>query len=223
MSICAALVWSNPAAAEQTDGDQIAHFELQYLTFVIDHHYGAFRMAELAAGTGVHRSAALSPDEGTAPTPNFRSTTAKAALDEIKSIARRDNRVQREEILAAQRMLMKWYRVRHTPVLSTDAREMIGLLERATPVAQFDQAFLRHMSHHHYQVLGPSVRCVVGASLAHGELQRYCKGIVEPQIMEIDEMRRLLCERYSDCRFQPFQPNNMHDSTPMSAAPGMFD
>ncbi len=26
--------------------------------------------------------------------------------------------------------------------------------------------------------------------------------------MEINEMRQLLCERYSDCHYQPFQPNH---------------
>lgn len=202
-----ALGLTSPAAAMEASGAPIAKFEQQYLRFVIDHHFGALRMTELAAGTDPHRTAAISPSEGTAPTPDFPATTAKAALDDIKSMARKDNRVQREEILAAQRMLMKWYRVSHTPTLSTDARDMIALLEAARPGAEFDKAFLRHMSHHHYGVIGPSVQCVVGANLAHGELQRYCKGIVETQTMEIDEMRRLLCERYADCHYQPFRPH----------------
>lgn len=201
------FAFHGPLAAAETRGADIAQFEQRYLRFVIDHHYGALRMTELATGTGVHRSAAILPGEGTAPTPLFRGTPAKAALDEIRSIARRDNRVQREEILAAQRLLMKWYRVSHTPTLSAAAREMIALLDRAPAGAEFDKAFLRHMSHHHYEVLVPSVQCVVGSNLAHGELQRYCKGILEAQTMEIDEMRRLLCERYADCHYQPFRPH----------------
>lgn len=205
LGVC--LVLAMPSAAAESGGAHIARFEQHYLKFVIDHHFGALRMTELAAGTSLHRSAAIVPAEGTAPTPNFRATVAKAALDEIRSIARRDNRVQREEILAAQRMLMKWYRVSHTPRLSAGAQDMIALLERTPAGAEFDKAFLRHMSHHHYEVLPASVQCVVGASLAHGELQRYCKGIVDAQAMEIDEMRRLLCERYADCHYQPFRPH----------------
>lgn len=205
-----------PASAMETGSGQIAKFEQQYLRFVIDHHYGALRMTELAAGTNVHRAPAILPSEGTAPTPGFRATIAKASLDEIKSMARRDNRVQREEILTAQRMLMMWYRTTHTPALSASAQEMIALLERAAPGAQFDKTFLRHMSHHHFEVLAPSLRCVVGANLSHGELQRYCEGIVDAQTMEIDEMRHLLCERYADCHFQPFQGLGAH---PMVTGP----
>lgn len=210
--VLAASVAAAPAAV--LDNHAVARFEQQYLRFVIDHHYGALRMAELAAGTELHRSADITPAEGTAPTPAFRPTPSKALADEVKSIGRRDNRVQREEILAAQRMLMKWYRMRHTPALSAEAREMIDILERAPAGAEFDKAFLRHMSHHHYQVLGPSLQCVVGMQLQHKELQRYCKGIVAGQTLEIDEMRHLLCERYSDCHYQPFNPHGSHGSAP---------
>lgn len=50
---------ATPAAARDALGTTAARFEQQYLIFVIDHHLGALRMAELAAGTEVHRSAAL--------------------------------------------------------------------------------------------------------------------------------------------------------------------
>jgi len=212
IALAVSLAWGMPAAAMEPGATQSAKFEQQYLRFVIDHHYGALRMAELAAGTNVHRSAAIVPNEGTSPTPASRTTVAKAALDEVKSIGRKDNRVQREEILAAQRMLMKWYRTTHTPKLSADSEAMIAILEGAPAGAEFDKAFLRHMSHHHYGVLGPSVQCVVGANVAHRELQRYCQGIVEGQMMEIDEMRHLLCERYSDCHYQPFRAHDEHGS-----------
>ncbi|MDQ1829123.1 DUF305 domain-containing protein [Massilia scottii] len=210
IAVAIAITAIAPAAARDAHGTTTARFEQQYLIFVIDHHFGALRMAELAAGTEVQRSAAFSPREGTSPTPNFRATVAKAALAEIKSIGRRDNRVQREEILAAQRMLMKWYRLNHTPTLSGDAKRMIAMLERAPAGPEFDKAFLRHMTHHHYQVLGPSVQCAVGAQLEHGELQRYCKGILDAQMTQIDDMRHLLCERYSDCHYQPFRAHDGH-------------
>lgn len=209
-TLAASLGATATAAEQERAGGPVASFEQHYLKFVIDHHFGALRMAELAAGTGLHRSAAILPGEGTAPTPDTRATAGKAGLAEIRSIGRRDNRVQREEILAAQRMLMKWYKISYTPRLSPSARDMILLLERSAAGAEFDKAFLRHMSHHHYQVLGPSLQCVVGASLAHQELHRYCTGIVQGQALEIDEMRHLLCERYSECRYQPFMADE-HD------------
>lgn len=214
-----ALMGNAAAAAREMDGAEIAQFEQRYLKFVIDHHFGALRMTELAAGTNVHRSAAILPNEGTSPTVNFRTTVAKAALDDIKSMARKDNRVQREEILAAQRMLLKWYGIRHAPRLSTASQDMIALLERTPPGAQFDKAYLRHMSHHHHEVLAPSVDCVVGASLSHGELKRYCKGIVDAQMMEIDEMGHLLCERYSDCHWQPVRPHAAGAAMPSTLHP----
>lgn len=59
-----------------------AAFEKIYLVFIIDHHYSALRMSELAAGTDTQRNAAVvNPTEGTAPTPGFVATVAKASDD----------------------------------------------------------------------------------------------------------------------------------------------
>jgi hypothetical protein len=84
--LTALLVMMAPAAIADGPGrGQTADFEKAYLQFIIDHHYSALRMTELAAGTDLQRDAAIdNPQEGTAPTPNTNPTTAKSTDDQIK-------------------------------------------------------------------------------------------------------------------------------------------
>lgn len=58
-------------------------FEVEFMKLTIDHHFTAMRMTELAAGTDLQRNGPLTPSEGTAPTPGFPSTQAKAALADL--------------------------------------------------------------------------------------------------------------------------------------------
>lgn len=111
-----------PALAEERGRGDTAATEVQYLKFIVDHHYSALRMTELAAGTDRDRSQDISAREGTAPSPGFDETQAKATLDEIKSLARRENRTQREEILTAQGMLRDWYGIEYRPRVRECAR-----------------------------------------------------------------------------------------------------
>jgi uncharacterized protein (DUF305 family) len=200
------------AAAQGPGRGRTAAFEPDYLEFVIDHHYAALRMTELAAGTDATRDAAISPSEGTSPTPQTARTAAKAQLDEIKSMARQENRGQREEILHAQSMLRHWYGISYQPKLTTSGQQAIATLEGTASGAAFDQAFMRTMSSHHFQVLGPTMQCLTGADVAHVELERYCGGIAESQVRSIDEMRHMLCDKYSDCDFQPFIVTSLHQN-----------
>ncbi|MDQ9172485.1 hypothetical protein Q8A64_18970 [Oxalobacteraceae bacterium R-40] len=121
-----------PAHADGPGRGRSAQFEKDYLTFIINHHFSALRMTELTAGTDVQRDAAVNnPEEGTAPTPDFPATPAKASSDEIKSMARMANRMQREEIAKAQRFLRDWYGVNHTPQLTQQAQQQIQALTQA--------------------------------------------------------------------------------------------
>lgn len=97
-------IFATPAHADSAGRGLTAQFEKDYLTFIINHHYSALRMTELAAGTDLQRDAMVkNPQEGTSPTPDTSAAPAKASDDEIKSMARQENRVQREEIVTAQR------------------------------------------------------------------------------------------------------------------------
>ena len=77
-----------PTLADEPGRGWSADFEKRYLRMIIDHHYSALRITELAAGTDQQRDDDISPMEGTSPTPRTAPVQAKAASDEIKSMAR---------------------------------------------------------------------------------------------------------------------------------------
>lgn len=193
-----------PAQAEGPGRGDTAQFERDYLTFIIDHHYSALRMTELAAGTDAQRDPAVeNPQEGTSPTPGTAATAPKAGMEDIKSMARMGNRMQREEIAKAQMFLRNWYGASHTPALSPEAQQMIQQLEQAPAGAQFEQTFLQLFSNHHYQAVNRSVECQVKSDNDHHQLKEYCEGIVHSQVMGINDMREMLCKQFSICFFQP--------------------
>lgn len=196
-----AVVSSTAFAKEPGRGDT-AKAEVSYLEFIIDHHFSALRMTELAAGTDATRDAELSKDEGTANTPGFEPVEARASLSEIRSMARQANREQREEILKAQRLLREWYGVDHTPMVMPDARADIEKLA-STKGAEFDATFLRMFPRHHLSAAQQSLTCLAARDVRHGEIRRYCSAILMNQTNEIDEMRHLLCEQFDDCGFVP--------------------
>lgn len=181
-----------------------ADLEVSYLKMIIDHHYGALRVTELAAGTDSTRTAAITKTEGTSPTPDFQKTPAKARLAQVLSLARRNNRVQREEILEAQHFLHDWYGIDYRPQLTAEMQTMIRQLEQASAGAEFEQLFLRMFAYHHYEALGPTTQCLTGRDQTHQDLHRYCENILMSQIGDIDQMRELLCMQYQICDLQPF-------------------
>jgi len=195
-----------PAAyAAQAGRGHTAGFEVRLMRLVIDHHFSALRMTELAAGTDPQRSGHLSSNEGTSPTPGFPATHAKAALDEIKSMARMENRAQREQIMHPQMLLRDWYGVAHEPRIREDAQQMLTALEQAQPGASFDRAFLETFSRHHFSLLQPMNACITGADRLHQNLIRLCKLMWHEQTSGIDEMRELLETRFGIVDYQPFR------------------
>ncbi|TFW13347.1 DUF305 domain-containing protein [Massilia arenosa] len=179
-------------------------WEKGYLVFIIDHHYSALRMTELAAGTDPTRDApVVNPAEGTSPTPGINSTPPKASSEQIRSMSRQANRTQREEIGRAQRMLRDWYGLTHEPKLTAEGSRMIAMLEGTPSGARFDEVFLRTFSNHHLSALAPSLHCQVKSDLSHDSLRRYCDDIVTSQKNGINDMREMLCKQFSDCDFLP--------------------
>lgn len=194
-----------PAAADAPGRGIIAEFEIEYLKFIADHHFSALRITELAAGTDATREAEISPDEGTSPSPDFPTSEAKATLPQIKSLARRANRMQREEILEAQMFLRDWYGIEYQPQIRPDSQRRIELLENTPAGDEFNRVFLEVFSRHHFIATTRSVQCMAGYDLEHTDLQRYCRGIVQGQLNEIDAMRTLLCNEYGICDYQPLR------------------
>lgn len=182
-----------------------ADFEVAYLRFIIDHHFGALRMSELAAGTDLERDARIAENEGTSQTPEFEPVEAKAVLPDLRSIARRNNRDQREEILKAQDMLRKWYGVEHEPQLTEDARQMIAELEALPRGADFDMRFIEMFSRHHFSAVPASAACQASRELEHQMLETFCRNIVVVQISDIQDMRHLACDEYKVCDVVPVE------------------
>lgn len=191
-------------SADSAGRGATAQFEREYLTFIINHHFSALRMSELAAGTDAQRDATVNnPQEGTSPTPGTDATQAKATDEEIKSMAREANRMQREEIAKAQRFLRDWYGVNVTPQATPEGQQAIQTLEQASTGEQFNRTFLQVFSSHHYRALPPSLDCQVKSDLEHDELLRYCENIVVTQKNQINDMRDHLCKDFNICDFQP--------------------
>jgi uncharacterized protein (DUF305 family) len=171
-----------------------AEFEVDFLKSIIDHHYSALRMSELAAGTDTTRNAELGRyAEGTSPTPGTAATPAKARSGSIRSMARMENRMQREEIAHAQMYLKHWYGQTHEPQLDNMGQRQIQLLESTPAGAEFDHAFLETMARHHYMAVTMATDCLVAADIKHKALHRYCAGIQHNQLNGIEEMRDMLC------------------------------
>lgn len=204
---------ASTAYADGPGRGQTATFEKNYLTFIIDHHYSALRMSELAAGTDTTRDAqVVDPEEGTSPSPGFAATPGKASDVQIRAMARQANRTQREEIGRAQRWLRDWYGVQYEPQLNEEGRRMIAMLDSTPEGTQFDQVFLRMFSNHHLSALAPSLHCQVKSDIAHGDLQRYCEDIVVTQKNSINDMRNMLCKQFSQCDFLPLTGDKRKDN-----------
>ena len=190
-------------SADQPGRGRTAGFEVNYLRFVIDHHASALRMTELAAGTDPTRDPSLPPEEGVAPTPTFPTTPAKASSPEIRSLARRENRAQREDIQEALMMLRDWYGVTHTPGLTPQGQRGIQILESTPLGSEFDRAFLQVFSAHHYGIAKASLDCQFNRELTHVKLEHMCENIVRTQVNQAIDMREMLCRRFGICDFQP--------------------
>lgn len=206
-----------PAFAAAPGQGLTAKYEVEFMRMTIDHHFAALRMTELAAGTDLQRSPEIGPAEGTSPTPGFAATPAKATLDDLKSIARRNNRMQREEIMMMQGFLRDWYGIDYQPRLREDAKAAIGLLERARPGADFNHLFYETFSRHHYMLMEPVNGCMTGSDLMHHDLRRECQGMWHSQIADIEMMRNELKKHFGIVDYLPFrglEPLRSPDSGP---------
>lgn len=194
-----------PAADAAEPGRGItASFEVRLMQLIIDHHYSALRMTELAAGTDPQRTGNLAPNEGTSPTPGYPPTRPKSSLDEVRSMARMENRSQREQLAQLRMFLRQWYGVDYQPRVRQEQQQMLAHLEHAQPGRDFDHVFLEVFSRHHYTLLQPMNACITGADRRHDELIRLCSQMWHMQTTGVDEMRQLLERHFNIVDYQPF-------------------
>jgi hypothetical protein len=60
-------------------------------------------------------------------------------------------------------------------------------------------------SRHHFMIVQASTACLAASELRHHALRRLCRGFLENQVNDINEMRHLLCEPYGICDYQPLE------------------
>ena len=120
---------------------------------------------------------------------------------------RRNNRMQREEIMMLQRFLRDWYGIDYQPKVRSENQVMINILERTQPGASFDHAFLETFSRHYYTLMEPVNACMTGSELRHFELRRACSQMWHSQTGDIDELRHQMERHFGIVDYQPFKDN----------------
>lgn len=202
---CAMPLFPIAAIADGPGQGTTARFEVEFMQTTIDHHFAALRMTELAAGTDLRRDPGIDAAEGTSPTTGYAATPAKASLDDLKSMARRNNRMQREEIMTLQKFLRNWYGIQYQPKVNEDGQRLIAVLDKARPGSDFDHAFYEAFSRHHYQLMEPVNGCMTASDLMHYELRSECQGMWHGQIADINMMRHELKKHFNIADYQPFR------------------
>lgn len=179
LTLGGSLLFALPRAvsADEPGRGATAEFEVEFMKFLADHHLAALRETELCQ--------------------------QRVQTPQLLSLCRRNNAVQREEILTLQRLLHDWYEINYQPQITPeDQRTIDDLASRHG--ADFEIQFLQEFGRHHYAAVQGAVDCLVGADLKHKELERLCRNVVNSQLSDIDEMRHLLCDKYHICDFQAF-------------------
>ncbi|MGE3740769.1 MAG: DUF305 domain-containing protein [Geminicoccaceae bacterium] len=204
---------------------------VELLKLSIDHHCTAMRMTELLAGTDPKRDAAIPPTEGTAPTHGFGATQVDASLNDLRPLMRRDNRMQREEIVTLQTCLREWYGIAYEPQLWPDGAELIRRLAQSGRGDAFEHVFLETFHRYHRTLLRPLDGCLTGSDPAHHDLRRLCSQMWHGQTADIEEMRQELERHFAIADFwslpdaQPLgsmdgPPRSQHDGGQPQSEPG---
>jgi uncharacterized protein (DUF305 family) len=143
-------------------------FETDFLSMMIDHHYGAVKMAELCSGRTVH--------------PELQ-----AMCDEIQAS-------QAEEIATMQSWLQSWYGLSHDPMLDRRTERQVRYLSSLTGEA-FEKAFMAIMIKHHSMAAMMAIDALNQAY--HPELLNMAAMMLAAQGDEIAQMRVWLHQWYS--------------------------
>lgn len=166
------LVAASPAtAAAPAPVPAAAHFEVEFMTTMIDHHGMAIEMGEICL--------------------------EKARHAELRAMCHEVIAAQSEEIETMQSWLRGWYGVSHEPEMTpADMRELEMLASLSG--ARFEIRFMETLIRHHRKAIAEAEACLDHAS--HRELLELCEQIVEAQTAEIAQLEAWLCHWYGRCR-----------------------
>jgi len=169
LSVCAALLVfvSVGAAAEPAPEREQRRFEIEFLTMMIDHHFGAVKMAELCDGRTVH-------------------TDLLNLCHQIKT-------AQTAEIAMLQGWLQNWYGVSHAPELDRKMQQQVDRLSELTGAA-FEKTFMAIMIRHHAAAVDRGREALLKAW--HAELLNMAAKMIGDQGDEIAMMRIWLIQWY---------------------------
>jgi uncharacterized protein (DUF305 family) len=174
MAAAVALAVSVPALADRpAPTPAAAHFEVKFMTDMIDHHMMAVMMSQ--------------------------HCVEKAVREELRTMCQEIIAAQTKEIQQMQTWLKDWYGISYEP----DDMQMTGQMKKlmAMSGATFEIEFMQMMIKHHFQAIKEAQQCQRKAY--HPELLQLCQNIESTQAREIQQMQTWLCAWYGICNWGP--------------------
>ncbi len=130
LAAAALAVTSLSSTAARADGPiegATGQFEIDYLQFILDHHYSGLRATELGAGTAAVGATVSAPYPGNPS--SFPTSLAKGTNDVVLAISNRANMAQGMEITQGQGFLQNWYGITASLDITPDGQMMLNSLE----------------------------------------------------------------------------------------------
>lgn len=170
-----ALCVAGPATADSPAPTRAqAHYEVRFMTGMIDHHAMAVGMSELCLVKAVH--------------------------EELRVLCSQIMQVQLAEISTLQSWLQDWYGISHSTQMPAGMQQRMDRMAQLSS-EEFEIEFLKSMIRHHWGAVVSASGCLDRAY--HPELIEMCADIVEAQVAEITVMRSWLCQWYGICDYGP--------------------
>ena len=172
VGVCVLL--GTPALADApAPSPATAHFEVKFMTDMIDHHGMAIMMAEACVEKAVHA--------------------------ELRSLCQNIIAAQSQEIERMQSWLQSWYGISYEPEMDKTNGQMKKLMSMSG--AMFEIEFMQMMIRHHAKAVKEGEKCLQKAY--HPELRQLCSNIIVTQTAEIQQMQSWLCQWYQICNWGP--------------------
>lgn len=166
--VVAFLVWAAVGFAEEpAPARDERRFEINFLTSMIDHHFGGVKLAELCVSRATH--------------------------PELQKLCGDVSTAQLAEISKMQGWLQTWYGITHEPALDRKTQRQIDVLS-AMSGPEFEKAFMAVLIAHHTEALTMSIDCLNQAY--HVEMLNMCATMLASQGDEIAMMRIWLIQWY---------------------------
>jgi uncharacterized protein (DUF305 family) len=151
-----------------------AHFEVRFMTMMIDHHAMAVAMAEICLDKAIH--------------------------PELESMCSDIIAAQSGEIDTMQTWLQEWYGISHEPEMTAGDQQQMDQLSLLEGEA-FEIEFMKMLIRHHWKAVVRGSQCIERAY--HPELVEMCESMVMAQLNEIQTLQGWLCSWYNVCNFGP--------------------